>query len=560
MASGKRCDIRLATAMKLTNRCRDDVTLSAFEAFRSVLRKPSADFKTHLTEIIDPSLFSDPREFLPEYWAVESFSKTPIDIGVDRERAALTGFLEAEDLCKAVTSQLVFAPLSASVPESLRGLIRRVQRRIKWLVSDICPMEVIQRARWSGGATSSLSASLSNPQNKWGLATHTTSGTTWWLQLWNSKFCDQAFRNWEVVECNRVLTVPKNAKTDRVIAAEPDWNMFFQLGMGACIRRRLQRVGLLRVPRNGEPPTSLTEAQTRQKYLARVGSRDGSYATIDLKAASDSISLAVCELLLPPPLFRMLCQLRSPKGELPDGTIVTFEKISSMGNGYTFELETLLFWAISCEAAGDEDVHVYGDDIIVPTRATGRVVETLAWFGFTANPKKTHTTGFFRESCGGHYFNGVDVTPPYFRKNLDCLTAVIAGYNSLCQRVNTGWVSPVLQRELMDGPGALLRRSVPKQLWGPPGLDGCLGVPFIEFVASSKAARAKAPYRNLKRTLGHASGLRFVSDRRLTPAVPEWGLTHSLYGATEGSQYSSPATSYKVRTWSSEPWSSSYPF
>ena len=66
------------------------------------------------------------------------------------------------------------------------------------------------------------------------------------MQAWNSKFRDQAFRRCQLTESNRLMTVPKNARTDRVIAAEPDWNMFFQLGLGASIRARLQKVGLLK--------------------------------------------------------------------------------------------------------------------------------------------------------------------------------------------------------------------------------------------------------------------------------------------------------------------------
>ena len=541
--------------MRNINRRRSDVSLSAFELFRSALGK-SADFKSHLTEDIDPTLYHTYQEFLPEYWAVESFSKMPVDIGIDREAEAIRSFLEAEDLCKAVTPQLMHWTTS-----SKRELVRRVQKRISWLVAGICPTEVFQRARWSGGATSSLSAKLANPQNKWGLATHTTEGATWWMQAWNNQFQDSAFRNLTIVDSNRVLTVPKNAKTNRVIAAEPDWNMFFQLGMGACIRRRLQRVGLLKSPRVGERPSYLNEAQLRQKHYAWIGSRLGNYATIDLKAASDSISLAVCELLLPPKLFRMLCHLRSPYGLLPDGRRVCYEKISSMGNGATFELETLLFWAISCEAANSEDVLVYGDDIIVPTSAAPRVLEALEWFGFTPNPKKTHTTGFFRESCGGHYFNGADVTPPYFRKNLDCLTAIISGYNSLCQRVAGSGVSCVLERDLMDGLGVFLRRQVPMIFAGPPGLDGCLGLPFHEYVAVSRRYGTKVKGRHsAKRNLGHQKGLRFVEWRPLAPAVPEWGLTHALFSAVEGSTYNTPSSCYKVLPWSAEPWSTMYPF
>lgn len=544
--------------MKLSNRSRESVSLSALETFRHGLGlAPFCTLKEAYDQGVDATLYHRYQEFLPDYWAVESFSKTPFEIpGVDREREALRSFIESEDFCKAETPRICSLELSHG------SLVRKVRSRLRWLLGDITPAEVMQRARWSPGATSSLKAAYANPQNKWGLATHTTSGTSFWMSSWNDQFRDGKFwSNLELVDSNRVLTVPKNAKTNRVIAAEPDWNMFFQLGMGACFRRRLQRVGLLRSPRVGERVSPETEAQARQQMYARVGSRHGNYATIDLRAASDTISLAVCDLLLPPKLFRMLCHLRSPKGVLPDGSTITYEKISSMGNGNTFELETGLFWSIASVAAGSEDVHVYGDDIIVPTEAAARVIETLRLFGFQTNPKKTHIAGLFRESCGGHYFNGTDVTPPYFRKDLDRLTSIISGYNSLCQRVSGQGASQVLCYNLMEGLGTLLRRRVPKALYGPPGLDGCLGLPFREFVASRKKFRARRVISDKRRPdFQHVGGTRFVGIRPTHEAFPEWGLCHALYSAVEGSEFNLPDQRFMLRSWSTEAWSSQYPF
>lgn len=543
--------------MKLSNRNRETVSVSTLELFRHGLGLPPfCDLREAYDQSIDATLYHRYQEFLPAYWSVESFSKMPFDVGIDRKREALRSFIESEDFCKAETPRIMRLNLTDS------NIVNRVQRRLRWLLGDITPAEVMHRARWSSGASSSLRAAYASPQNKWGLATHTTPGTSWWMSAWNDKFQDGKFwSNLELVTSNRVMTVPKNAKTERVIAAEPDWSMFFQLGMGACFRRRLQRVGLLRSPRDGESVNPETDAQCRQQMFARVGSRHGNYATIDLKAASDTITLAVCDLLYPPKLFRMLCQLRSPQGVLPDGSTITYEKISSMGNGNTFELETSLFWAISCEAAGSEDVHVYGDDIIVPTEAATRVIETLRLFGFIANPKKTHIAGPFRESCGGHYFKGTDVTPPYFRKDLDRLTSIISGYNSLCQRVNGQGVSQALCYSLMEGPGAFIRRQVPKALFGPPGLDGCLGVPFIEFVATRRKKRAKRVVSDKKRPdYQHVAGTRFVGIRPTHEAFPEWGLCHALYSAIEGSEFNAPDQRFILRPWSAEVWSSQYPF
>lgn len=541
---------------QLTNRCRSDVSPKAFNLFSGVLGK-TWTFEESLTETIDPSLFSSSREFLPEYWAVESFSKIPINIGIDREAVAIQGFRDAEDLCRSVTSQLVPQVGAKTLP-----LVGKVRARLRWLLDGISVDEVISRSRWSQGACTSLNRAFANPQNKWAFATHATSDAAMWLEVWNRRYRDSRFSAVTLRDTNIVTTVPKNAKTDRTIALEPDWNMFFQLGMGACIRRRLQRVGLLRSPRAGEVASIDNDAKQRQMWFAKEGSINQNYATIDLKAASDTISLAVCDLLLPRRIFNMLSQLRSPKGELADGTIVEYEKISSMGNGYTFELETALFWAISSVAAETDDVHVFGDDIIVPQSKSHQVIDALMHFGFTPNMKKTHTSGPFRESCGGHYFNGVDVTPPYFRKKLDTVTAVIAGYNSLVSRLS-GSVSSALSHDLMDTLGRRLREEVHPVFWGPPGRDGVLAVPYDAYQQHRGLRNSfmKKHIRERAKCLGRVPGLGLTVLDVREVADQCGGLHQALYKIEcEASWIKTHGDSYKVQAWTAWPWSYCIPF
>jgi hypothetical protein len=102
-----------------------------------------------------------------------------------------------------------------------------------------------------------------------------------------------------------------------------------------------------------------------------------------------------------------------------DGTWVRLEKFSSMGNGFTFELETLIFWAISSgvqDAHNEWNVHVYGDDIIIPSESFDDVKHALEFFGFSLNKEKSFKDGAFRESCGSDYFNGVAVRPYYIEE------------------------------------------------------------------------------------------------------------------------------------------------
>jgi hypothetical protein len=140
-----------------------------------------------------------------------------------------------------------------------------------------------------------------------------------------------------IVPGNRIITVAKNYKTNRTIAVEPCMNMYVQKGIGGLMRRRLKRAGF-----------DLND-QTRNQRLALIGSFSGTLATIDMSMASDTVSYELVRLLAPSDWFEALEQCRSPVGVLPDGTRIWYHKFSSMGNGYTFELETAIF---CCSCSG----------------------------------------------------------------------------------------------------------------------------------------------------------------------------------------------------------------
>lgn len=201
--------------------------------------------------------------------------------------------------------------------------------------------------------------------------------------------------------------------------------MSCQLSIGRYLKRRLADVGLY-VDRSNRPDcplASLTsvaspEGQDVHNKCARKASVSGSHATIDLTLASDTIAYQLVRALLPPLWFRLLDSCRSPF-TLFKGRWVRLEKFSSMGNGFTFELETLIFAALASAACGariGHDLLVYGDDIICPVDGASMVIRVLELFGFIPNRSKTFVTGSFRESCGGDYFSGVAVRPVFLKK------------------------------------------------------------------------------------------------------------------------------------------------
>lgn len=207
---------------------------------------------------------------------------------------------------------------------------------------------------------------------------------------------------------NELFTVPKNNEIDRCAAKEPDWNMFLQKGLGSLIRKRLLAEGV-----------NLNDQSINNAY-ARKGSIDSSLATLDLSAASDSITEELVFQLLPTEWFEALSAVKSNVCKLPDGSYHKWVLFSTMGNGFTFELESLIFYALAKAVAyhfGIKGViSVYGDDIICPTALATHLVSLFAVCGFVTNPDKSFIEGPFRESCGGHYYRGVNVTPIYIRE------------------------------------------------------------------------------------------------------------------------------------------------
>jgi hypothetical protein len=209
---------------------------------------------------------------------------------------------------------------------------------------------------------------------------------------------------------NRITFVPKDARTLRTIAIEPALNVCLQLGVHSFIADRLHTLG-----------NSIIDQERNQEW-ARLGSMRGlgsSYATIDLSQASDSVSTELVRWLLPSDWFGFLDDIRCKSGVV-EGAPMLYEKFSSMGNGFTFALETLIFWALGRAVAstvhGAEVVSVYGDDIVVDDRAALLMVEVLQFAGLVVNTTKSFVLGPFRESCGADWHSGLRVTPQYIRR------------------------------------------------------------------------------------------------------------------------------------------------
>lgn len=426
---------------------------------------PNSDGFAGYLELARDAAFrsNTPDEFYRWYLRSEVLSKYVGDSNSHllKERALET-FYASEESCKLANWRLAdFETCSLVSPENIR-ILKKARRVVRSILGRFKLDELPRRCKFGPGASTSLRSRNASHQKKWQSSSHITAGALpYYRAFYKWARLDGLPDKVKIVDGSKVTTVPKSWKTERTIAIEPDWNMFFQLGVGSMIRSRLQRKGIL-----------LTDAQSRNRELARWGSWTGYLATLDLKAASDSVSLSLCEALLPSDWFKVLVDLRSHSCTMPDGKVVILEKISSMGNGFTFELETLLFYSLALAVCRRDDwkyVSAYGDDLIVPCKYFETMTDILNCCGFGLNETKSFAQGPFRESCGGHYFEGFDVTPFYQKYEPKTLGENITLGNKLVTHsARFDDVIDVIKTY------RLVASRVPRKYRGPWGVSGVL--------------------------------------------------------------------------------------
>ncbi|DAD50669.1 RNA-directed RNA polymerase [ssRNA phage SRR6960799_11] len=387
--------------------------------------------------------------FAVTYIADEMFSKYDDGKPSAQKRAkAVERFLQAEHQCALVNQKLEPSAIGQepwwmderSDADDDLVVVGLVLKRARSLISRVLGafpgwVKVMENANFGPGATTRLPRAKGHHAYKWANNSQVTRAASSPLREimaempgFTSVLLEERSTH-EIVLGNKLDWVAKNYKTDRTIAIEPCWNMFLQKGVGTLIRRRLKRVGID------------LDDQTTNQLLACIGSITGELATIDLSMASDCVAYRLAEFVIRPDWFEAIATLRSPVGfyTLDDvDHCIVYEKLSSMGNGNTFEVETLIFWGIAravSELIGcaDHRLSVYGDDIIVPSGIADEVCNILKQVGFVTNSDKTFTSGPFRESCGAHWFQGVDVKPFYVREAVDSLDRLFLLHNNVCR-------------------------------------------------------------------------------------------------------------------------------
>jgi len=220
--------------------------------------------------------------------------------------------------------------------------------------------------------------------------------------------------------CAKVVLVPKDSRGPRLISCEPLEYQYIQQGIGRKLVDHLEKTSSLT---RGQ--VNFTKQSINQE-LAYKSSIDGLYATIDLKDASDRVSVELVKRLFPENVFDCLWAARTTHTKLPNGKIVELAKFAPMGSALCFPVEALVFWLVCVVAIQEYSrlplsfvaprVFVYGDDIIVPTLYAQVVNDALEACGLKVNTSKCFTTGHFRESCGVDAYRGHLVTPLRLRR------------------------------------------------------------------------------------------------------------------------------------------------
>jgi hypothetical protein len=403
------------------------------------------------------------RIFRDRYLLKEVLRKYPgFDLGIDRSRVALDSFWKAEGVNRATNERLSSLPRGID-PRVLKAYSLSCRKAAE-IAGRLNVRGFIRGARFGPGATTGTTAAEAAVPLKLSKVldvTHeakelaylylTTAAPSWAVNIYRQHVYRHDSRGSGIdastllreVESDRAELVPKSAKTDRLIFVQPCANAVLQLGVGRALRERMYSWGIN------------LQDQSINQNLAREASKTGQLATVDLENASNSMSkLVVWDHFGNFPIrdgsrtdsrwYVVADLLRTRFGKV-DGRLHEFEMFSAMGNGFTFEMESLIFHCLAtatCEVLGIKPlVSVYGDDIILPVAAMALFRKVLSHAGFAINEDKTSDSVWgplFRESCGGHYLDGFDVTPVYVDKVLDTEHEIILLANNLRRWASNG--------------------------------------------------------------------------------------------------------------------------
>lgn len=347
--------------------------------------------------------------------------------GIDTAAAALSSFLEGEDKCRLTNDRVQSSVESIHIDSFIKRVFFLMKNYTQKVLGP-CPLPT--DIHFGPGSTlecRSYQASIANKlETGYTMYSHTPMVFLKHLMNHNHHYASLVHQASQMsvasdlgptcalrhVTCSEWFSVPKDWKTDRSCELGAGINAVLQRFYGIHICARLDRFHDLPLHRRPE----------EHVRLSRHASLFGDLVTKDLKNASNTIARETVRNSLEHEWYSVLNRIRSHYIKLPTQSEPhKLEMFSAMGNGFTFELETLLFeaacWtAVQLDGKGTDSFYtVFGDDIIINARHSETLDKVLDILGFEINQTKSFTHGPFRESCGGDFFLGANVRPTFFR-------------------------------------------------------------------------------------------------------------------------------------------------
>lgn len=261
-----------------------------------------------------------------------------------------------------------------------------------------------------------------------------------------------------IVDGCAISYVDKDNDAKRVITREPLLNMICQLVVSGGVKHCLRKGWSY-------------DKETAQGVHGNMIS-DLNYATFDLSNASNSNWLPVVEWFLPSNLFGHLLNTRSPVGTWK-GQSHEFAMLAPMGNGFTFEIMTVILMAVAKSC--DYQSSVYGDDIIIKKTFSDVFLATLSYMGYQVNTSKSFNSGYFRESCGAFFHKERYLRSYKVEYATDAFDAVINVNKLIILRDILG-INDSLRELIKTLPLALLKEGDLASVENPD-LSGVISVP-----------------------------------------------------------------------------------
>lgn len=382
-----------------------------------------------------------------EYWVqaqARASLKKLVDPNIDRWPATIAGWWKTEKRCRLLNRKfqaLLNRRDRANKPVPFAVELQRFYSALHYVLGAEPPIEdICEEAHYGPGSTVSIrgrethyarkleaeecvpqavkyaALALMHDKATWahiGLDptySHLESAKEGYLRVMEERLREKT------VTTDRLMFIHKNMEVLRSIGAQPTCSGAVQLGVHSVVTQLLlEKTGI-----------DLSDQGWNQR-LAALGSRDwlteDPFCTLDKKDASNLIARMLVRLYFPPAWAKMLSHIRTPSYTAPPemgGSTHEYEMFAGMGNGTTFVVETLIFWAATyatsdCSSVegyvAQKEFAVYGDDVVLRRHHARRYMRFANFLGLKFNMTKTFLVGPFRESCGADYFGGVPVRP-----------------------------------------------------------------------------------------------------------------------------------------------------